>query len=148
MGRAIPTPGNLRVTRRLDPLDGSRHSSAQQSEEFDDRLITQSNPLRVRPELDTFWKGDDKQRPGGKAHGNPVRKEGTSDRCYQPIGKMGARRHPETQSRRPGLARGDPPQTPPSINQTCPKTLWPLCHHKRNIPSRIPDQIADLVGDP
>ena len=79
MGRTIPTLGNLCVTRRLDPLDGSGYGGAQQPEEFDDRFITQSNPPGVRPELDTFWKGDDEQRPGGKAHGNLVRKEGTSD---------------------------------------------------------------------
>ena len=54
MGGTIPTPGNLRVTRQLDPLDGSSYGSAQQPEELDDWVITQSNPLGIRPELDTF----------------------------------------------------------------------------------------------
>ena len=79
MGRTISASSNLRVTRRLDPLDGSGNGSAQQPEELDNRLITQSNPSRVRPELDTLWKGDDKPRPGGKAHGNLIGKEGTSN---------------------------------------------------------------------
>jgi len=148
MGRTISLTSHISSPWRLDAMANNSFCSSQQSGKCNNQISPKSDPPRIWDHPHSIRNTTIKQQDSPGMIRTSDKKTGTSHWCNKQNSKITQGDTTPIPPRGPGMARGNSPQTPPSEDEACPKTIWPLSNHKRNLLCGISAETPCLMGDP